>query len=229
MILPVPVIDNYLVGHPLIQMGYAYEMDSKEIAMEALTLASVQYNYLSKYTSDASYTKPPSGGTNSVLDLLVKMSKDERFNSLSKDIDYGNMEEIMTKHEDLFLEYWNAWEISDPVKDFEASQKAAASLFITSVNPDSHDYNFFIVHLLTSNYAVRVLLPFFPVQYHISLVRQWWLLAIVVFVLKGRPSPNPENVDKDLKGRDWKYVQDKALNSQFRDDAHYVKGRSLAI
>ena len=204
-------------------------MDSKEIAMEALTLASVQHNYLYKYSSDASYTKPPSRGTKSVLDLLIKIAKDKRFDDLSKDIDFGNMEEMMTTHQDLILEYWNELEFSDPVKDFETCQKAAVLLFITSVNPESHDYNFFIVHLLTSNYAVRVLLPFFPVQYHISLVRQWWLLAIVVFVLKGRPCPRPEVMNNEVKGRDWKYMEDKALNSAFRDDAHYVKGTSFAV
>lgn len=65
------MIANFeLVGHPLIQFGYAYEMDSKEVAMEALTLASVQHNFLYKYSADVSYTKPSPKCTNSILDLL---------------------------------------------------------------------------------------------------------------------------------------------------------------
>ncbi|TWU74585.1 Cell cycle checkpoint protein rad17 [Metarhizium rileyi] len=214
------------LGHPLIQLGYAYEMDSKEVAMEALTLTSVQHNFLYKYSADASYTRPSLNGTSSVLDLLIKMSTDRKFNSLSKDIDYGNLESMFTNHEDLILEYWNAWDISDPLKDFESSQRASVALLVTSADPNSHDYNFFIVHLLTSSYAVRVLLSFFPAQYHVRLVRQWWLLVIAVYVLKGRPCPNLENVDRDLQGRDWKYVEDKALKSEYSHDAHYVKEKS---
>ncbi|KID90039.1 MGS207 protein [Metarhizium guizhouense ARSEF 977] len=211
------------LGHPLIQLGYAYEMDSREVAMEALTLASVQHNFLYKYSADASYTRPSSKRNSSVLDLLVKMSGDENFDSVPKEIDFGSFESMITNHEDLIMEYWNAWKISDPVKDFESSQRASVALFVTSVDHKSQNYNFFIVHLLTTSYALRVLLPFFPAKYHISLVRQWWLLVIAVFVLKGRPCPNLENIDKDCNGRGWEYIQDKALNSQFSGDAHYVK------
>ncbi|KHN99928.1 MGS207 protein [Metarhizium album ARSEF 1941] len=211
------------LGHPLIHLGYAYEMDSKEIAMEALTLASVQHNFLYKYSADTSYTRPSSDMTNSVHDLLVRISNDEKFDNLPTDVDFGSLESMFTSHEDLILEYWNAWVISNPVEDFASSQKASVALFVTSVDPKSHNYNFFIVHLLTTSYAVRVLLPFFPAEYHVSLVRQWWLLVIAVFVLKGRPCPNPENMDKDCSGRDWKYVQDKALSSKFSADAHFVK------
>jgi hypothetical protein len=204
-------------------------MDSKEVAMEALTLASVQHNFLYKYSADASYTKPSTRSTNSVLELLVAISNDKSFNSISKDAEYGTFEDMMTNHQERILDYWNAWDVSDPVKDFESSQRAAVALFVTSVDTKSHNYNFFIVHLLTTSYAVRVLLPFIPTKYHISLVRQWWLLVIAVFVLKGRPCPNLENMDEDLKGRDWKYVQSKALTSAYSNDAHYVKGMSQAM
>jgi hypothetical protein len=200
-------------------------VDSKEVAMEALTLASVQHNFLYKYSADASYTRPSSFSTNSVLDLLVRISGDKGFNGIPKDSAYGGFEDMVVNHQDLILEYWNAWDMSDPIKDFESSQRAAVTLFVTSVDPKSHDYNFFIVHLLTTSYAVRVLLPFFPVEHHIGLVRQWWLLVITVFLLKGRPCPKPENMDKDLDGRDWKYVLDKALHSEFSNEAHYVKGK----
>ncbi|KAK2596182.1 RFC checkpoint protein Rad17 [Conoideocrella luteorostrata] len=211
------------LGHPLIQMGYAYEMDSKEIAMEALTLASVQHDFLYRYISDPAYTKQSSISAKSVLDLLIKLSQDEELDKLPKTNEYANFESVITEYQDIVMKYWNAWDISDPLKDFENSQHAAVALFVSSVDPSSRNYNFFIVHLLTTSYALRVLLPFFPVQHHIGLVRQWWLLVIAAFILKGRPCPNPENVDKDLKGRDWKYVQDKALNSSHSGDAHYVK------
>ncbi|GAB0136160.1 hypothetical protein EsDP_00004472 [Epichloe bromicola] len=221
----IPLVHGLIcgLGHPLIQLGYAYEVDSKEVAMEALTLASVQHNFLYRYTSDPTYTRQPSISADSVLDLLIKMSRDEDLSRLPKNIEFEDLETIFKEKEDILMRYWNAWDISDPLEAFKSSQKAAVALFVSAVDPIARDYNFFIVHLLTSSYAVRVLLPFFPKQYHVSLVRQWWLLAIAVCVIKGRPCPNPETVEKDLGGRDWKYVQDKALNSSYSNDAHYVK------
>lgn len=212
------------MGHPLIHLGYAYEVDSKEVAVEALGLASVQYNFMHKYLDDKGYTKPAPFTSGSPLQLLIKLSKDDRFNSLPKNPDFGDLEEIFDKHDDLILEYWNAWVFDNPVKQFELSQEAAVALLVATVRPGTHAFNFLLVHLLTTSHAVRILLPVFPEKYHMVLVRQWWLLVLAVFILKGRPQPDPDNVDRDLKGKTWKYVEDKALNSAWSKDAHYVKG-----
>ncbi|KAG6310031.1 hypothetical protein E4U44_006008 [Claviceps purpurea] len=59
-----------IFGHALIQLGLAYEVDSKEIAMEALALASVQKDFLYDYSSDSSLNKISSISSDSILDLL---------------------------------------------------------------------------------------------------------------------------------------------------------------
>ncbi|KAL4730114.1 RFC checkpoint protein Rad17 [Fusarium chlamydosporum] len=209
------------LGHPLIHLGYAFEMDCKELAMEALGLACVQYNFFHKYLDNQSYTKQAPFTSASPLDLLTKLAKDSRFDSISPDL--SDMEELFNKHEDIILEYWNAWEINDPLKQFELSQEAAAALLVATVKPGTHAFNFLLVHLLTTSHAVRILLPFIPEKYHITLVREWWLLVLGIFIVKGRPLPDPDNVDSDPKQRGWKYVEDKALNSNWATDAHYVK------
>ncbi|KAG6005416.1 hypothetical protein E4U21_000196 [Claviceps maximensis] len=211
------------LGHPLIQLGYAYEVDSKEIATEALTLASVQQNFLYDYSSDASHVKKSPIASNSVLDLLFEMTKDEDLDSLPEDLEFRDLESIFKENEDVVMKYWNAWDLSDPVTAFKNSQRAAVALLVTAVDSTARDYNFFVVHLLTTSHAVRILLPFFPARHHKGLLQQWWLLVIAVYVIKGRPRLIPENVDTDLHGRDWKYVQDKALTSSHSNDAHYVK------
>lgn len=200
-------------------------MDCKEIAMEALGLACIQHNFLHKYSANASYTKPSPLASNSPLDLLVQMSKDDRFKRLPENLDPHELEALFDKHEDLFLEYWNAWEMDDPVKQFQQSQESAVALLVTSVKPGTHAYNFFLVHLLTASHAVRVLLPFFPPQHHITLVREWWLLVIAVFIVKGRPLPDPGNLEKDTSGKNWEYVQKRALASRWFNDAHFIKGK----
>ncbi|KAG6031416.1 hypothetical protein E4U41_007578 [Claviceps citrina] len=212
------------LGHALVQLGYAYEVDSKEVAMEALTLASVNHDFLYNYSSDPSFTKKSSMTANSILDLLDEMSKDEDLDSLPKNIQFDNLETIFKEKEDVVMKYWNAWDLSDPVKSFQTSQQAVVALFVSAVDPAARNYNLFILQLVTTSYAVRVLLPFFPTRYHISIMRQWWLLVIAVYISQGRPCPLPENVDKDLGGRDWKYVQHKALNSSYSNDAHYING-----
>ncbi|KAK7424889.1 RFC checkpoint protein Rad17 [Neonectria punicea] len=217
------------LGHPLIHLGYAYETDCKELAMEALGLLCTQYNFLHKYLDDKSYTKPSPFTSGSPLQLLVKLTNDDRFKSISKDSTSDDMEDIFAKHEDIILGYWNAWVIDDPLKQFELSQEAAVALLVATVRPGTHAFNFLLVHLLTTSHAVRILLPFFPENYHIPLVREWWLLVLAIFIVKGRPLPDPDNVDQDIKTKTWKYVEDKALNSAWSTDAHYVKDATVAL
>jgi len=211
------------LGHPLIHLGYAFEMDSKDVAMEALALTSVQYDFLHKYSEDASYTKASTLSAKTPTELLQKMSSDKRFNSLPKNPGFGDLETIFDQHESLIMEYWNGWRINNALREFELSQEAAVNLLVATVRPGTHAYNFLIVHLLTTSHAVRILLPFFPPEHHVTLVREWWLLVLAIFILKGRPEIDPDNVDKDLKGKHWSYVEDQAINSPWATDAHYVK------
>jgi len=214
----------FVVGHPLIHLGYAYEFDNREIAMEALGLAAVQYNFLHKYTDDSSYTKKSPFRSTSPVELLGKLADDDRFTHMFDEPGFDNIEPLFQKHEELVLEYWNAWEISDPVKQFQESQEAAVALLVATVPPGTHSYNFFVCHILTTSHAVRILLPFIPTKFHISLVRQWWLLTLAVYIAELRPKIDPDNVSTDLKGKSWKYVEHQVLNVEWSTDAHFVKG-----
>jgi Questin oxidase-like len=198
-------------------------MSCKEIAIEALGLAATQYNYFHKYLDDPSFTKPSSLQSTSPLELLDKIAKDKRFDGLFKEPSFGNIDRLFEHHEDLVLEYWNAWHIQDPKKQFQDSQEAAVALLVATVPPGTHAYNFFVCHLLTTSHAVRILLPFVPVKFHVSLVREWWLLVLAVYVAEMRPIIDPDYVPPDRLGRQWNYVEGKALNSDWATDAHYVK------
>ncbi|KAL7819996.1 cell cycle checkpoint protein RAD17 [Trichoderma gracile] len=210
------------LGHPLIHLGYAYEVDSREVAMEALALTCVQYNFFHKYLDNRSYPRPSPLKSKAPLDLLSQLSKDDRFGKGPEDL--GDLEEFLDKNESPFLEYWNGWDVDDdPKKQFELSQEAAVALLVAIVPPGTHAYDFFIVHLLTTSHAVRILLPFVPPKHHVALVREWWLLVLAMFLVRGRPVPDSDNVESDLKGKNWKYVVDKALNSAWSKDAHFVK------
>ncbi|KAL8722611.1 MAG: hypothetical protein Q9225_000917 [Loekoesia sp. 1 TL-2023] len=222
-----PLINNLIsgLGHPLIHLGYAYELSSREIAMEALTMACSSYNHLHKYLDNPSYTKPSTNSTQSPLEILCRVQKDSRFDGLFGHEGANNLEPLFEKHEDEVLEYWNSWHITDPTQEFKASQMAAAALLVASHKPGRKSYDFFIVHLLTTSHAVRILLPLIPTKFHVPLVRQWWLLTLAVYIAQLRPEVVLTSVtDYDRKGRDWDWVDKQAVEGVHALDAHYVKG-----
>ena len=207
-------------------MGFAFEVDSRELAMEALTMACTQYSFFHKYLDEPAYTQPSKLTGNSPTELLQMLSKDTRLTKLPAQIGLEDVEKIFDDHKDLVVEYWNGLDMTDPTKGFEACQEAIVALLVATVRPGTHAYSFVLVHLLTSSHAVRTLLPHIPSEHHINLVREWWLLAIALHIVTGRRTIDPDYVEKDLKGKHWTYVEDKALNSRWNTDSHFVKGKS---
>ncbi|KAF2460016.1 hypothetical protein BDY21DRAFT_337173 [Lineolata rhizophorae] len=221
-----PLVNSLISGlaHPLIHLGYALELSSRTVAIEALALATCFYSFLHKYLDDPSYTKASTFKTDSPLNILQRVAADSRFDGLFDGPGLGNMDVLFQKHEAELLEYWNAWDLSNPGEQFEQSQRAAVALLVATHNHQDQKYDFFLVHLLTSSHAVRILLPLVPAKFQISLVRQWWLFTLAVYISQTRPEIKLERItDYDVAGRDWKFVQNGALNSRWALDAHYVK------
>ena len=191
--------------------------------MEALGLAATCYSYLHRYLDNTSYTRPSTYSTSSPLEILQLVREDKRFDGVYDHL--GNdLEPLLDKHEDAVLEHWNAWRISNPRKQFEESQQAATALLVATHKPGTK-YDFFLVHLLTSSHAVRIILPLIPAKFHISLVRQWWFLALVYYIAQLRPGIDLDLVkDHDLKGRGWDWVDKQAVGGEHALDPHYVKG-----
>ena len=194
-------------------------MNSRDIATEALGLAATQYNFLHRYTDDAFYTKPSPIPSASPAELLTKLSQDKRFDGLFKNPSFENIQKAFDQHEALVLEYWNAWALDNPVEQFEQSQEAAVALLVSTVPPGTHSYDFFFVHALTTSHAVRILLPFIPPKFHVSLVRQWWLLVLAVYIARLRPRVDPDYIPRDLGGKGWSYVEARAFDSEWAVDA----------
>jgi hypothetical protein len=221
------------VAHPLIHLGYAYELNSKTVAIEALAMGSCFYSSLHKYIDDPRYTKPSphsaTGTQSGLIDILAKVRKDSRFDGLY-DHRSGDITKVLEEQEEAFLEYWNAWDITNPTEQFRVAQELGMGLLVGTPAPAHGKYDFFLVHVLTSSHAIRILLPLIPAKYHMSLLRQWWLFALAVYIAQTRPEID---MDKTIPGenskKSWKYVVDKALNGPHANDAHYVKGRSWCL
>ncbi|KAI4135786.1 MAG: hypothetical protein LQ347_000375 [Umbilicaria vellea] len=214
------------LGHPLIHLGYAFELSSRELAMEALGLVATSYNFLHKYLDKPSYTKPSSYSTSSPLEILERVRQNKQLDGLFERPGAENIEPIFDSHEDVVLEHWNAWRITNPKEQFEDSQRAAAALLVgTHHASGAAKHDFFLVHLLTTSHAVRILLPFIPARFHVALVRQWWLLTLAVYIAQLRPAVLTDAIaDYDVNGKDWKWIDKQALEGQWALDAHFVKG-----
>ncbi|KAG8626559.1 hypothetical protein KVT40_005504 [Elsinoe batatas] len=232
---PEPLVNNLICGlaHPLIHLGYAFELSSPTVAIEALALTACFYNDQHKYLDDPAYTKPAPEPTTDLLEILGRVARDERFEGFVTERNGGEVDALFTdpEKEKVLLEYWNSWEITDPKKQFEDSQKAAAALLVGAPSEKQPKYDFFLVHALTASHAVRVLLPLLPAKWHLSLVRQWWLFALSAYVMELRPVVDLSRVeDFDPKGRGWDFVEQQTLRSEFATDAHFVKGcRALRV
>lgn len=214
------------MGHPLIHFGYALELNSPTLAIEALAVASAFYGEQHKYLDDRSYTKPSPWSSDDPLEVLDKLRQDKRFDDLTWPEDSNeNIDSLSTdkEKESLMLEYWNSLTLHNLPSQFEATQRAAIALLVSTHKPGKK-FDFFFCHVLTTSHALRIIIPLIPKKWHIPLIRQWWLLVVMVYMAQSRPEIDLAKIhDVDLKGREWKYVDDKAVNGQWKLDSHYVK------
>lgn len=212
------------LGHPLIHLGYAYELSSRDVAMEALGLATTNYNFLHQYLDDPKYTRPSTYSTSSPLEIFQRIRADKRLDGLFDRPGDADMQRLFEKREEVLFEHFNAWQFSDPQKQFKDSQHAAAAVLVATYKAEEQPFDFFLMHILSTSHAVRILLPMIPAEFHMTLVKQWWLLSLAVYVCQLRPEIRLEYVtDCDLKGKDWGWVDKMAIEGKAAMDAHYVK------
>ncbi len=223
-------------------LGYAYELDSREVAMEALGLAATNYNFMHRYLDDPKYSKQPTAyQTSNQFEVLARVRADKRLDGLFSGPGLSNFNDIFSHHESILMEHWNAWKMSDPKRQFEQTQQVAVALLIsaaaaaaahtpTSSPPNqekqSTEYDFFLLHLLTTTHSLRILLPHLPAQHHIPCLRQWFLLTLAFYISQLRPAISLQKhiLDYNIQGRDWEWVVDQALKGEHSLDAHFVKG-----
>ncbi|KAI0998273.1 hypothetical protein K3495_g9921 [Podosphaera aphanis] len=209
------------LGHPLIHLAYAYELTCKELAIEALAQTSVCYDILHKYLDSPHYTKP-SDVIFSPRQILDRIQNDTRLDNLFSDPGPTNIVPLLTHHEEIVLEYWNMLAADNSPSQLQACQDAAIDLLTHTVQTGTKAYDFFIVHVLTTSHAARILLPFIPKQFHLNLLRQLWLLTICVYIAQLRPEIKykPETIPP---GTSWAHVEQKSLQGSWATDAHYIK------
>jgi len=226
------------LGHPLIHLGYAYELSSREVGMEALGLVATCYDPKlaalleanSASTSNAVTANPLTPSTSNLFEVFARTQSDSRLNPHFTNLGDNNLSRLFSDSSltSILIEHFNSWKITSPTTAFEQSQRLATALLI-STSPkkpiSGHGYDFFLLHILTTSHAVRILLPFLPAEHHIPLLREWCLITLALYIAQLRPTISAAQVrDYDLNGKTWEDTFKLALTGDHKFDEHYVKG-----
>ncbi|CZR65089.1 uncharacterized protein PAC_14989 [Phialocephala subalpina] len=218
-----PLINGFSggLGHPFIHLAYAYEFQSKEVATEALSLGCTEYDpthqYLDRYPkNDSAYS------STSLAGIITSIHSDQRFGGYFNQPGYINIKTILSNQEGAILEHWNAWGVDEPTKQLESCLDVAVLLAICTNS--SEQYDFFLAHVLTVGHALRVLMPHFSPEQQVSVLRQYGLYTILVYIAQLRPPFSKVDIESvDLEGRDWDWVRQRALTATWSVDSHCVK------
>lgn len=112
----------------------------------------------------------------------------------------------------------------DPIAAHRLLTRAGTLLLTATHKPGSPSYDFFICHLLTTAYAVRILLPALPQEATMPMLHGHWLFFIVVYINQLRPQVRCKLVDEvDLEGRGWDDIVKHTLRQNGAEDSHYLK------
>jgi hypothetical protein len=210
------------VGHPFIHLAYAYEFQSKGVASEALSLGCTEYfalhGLIDHPAPDSSTYK-----TQSLADVIERVRTDSRFDGLLTDPGITNFDPILQHHFRTVVEHWNAWEVVDPVQQFE--QLCDVSLLLALSDGDAEkSFDFYNVHLMTVCHALRVIWQEFPAERRVPLLRQYALFAILIYIAQLRPNFGMEKIEAvQTEGRGWKWVVETALAHKWVLDGHFFK------
>lgn len=163
--------------------------------------------------------------TSSLAEVIKRVQNDERFDGLVEMPGTVNFGIVLQNRFQEFVEHWNAWEVEEAKieQQFQHCCDLSVVLAIASGYGDGK-YDFFYAHIMTVAHAFRVLWHHFPAERRLSLLRQYGLFTILIYILQKRLDYDIAEIEKvDINGRDWDWVAQTALNHRWGMDDHFYK------
>ena len=223
-------------GAPIIHLACAFELDSRQLAMEGLTLASVTYRddvaqFMVALQSTANAEtdeehKEHKARKGAPLRAILEAARDDhRFDVYKNGSGPGPGAEQQPGFQAIggsfktaearsaFVEYWRAWDLAgtdDLTPKLKEAQRVFAGLLVA---PGQAQHSVSLATALSVSHGVRVLLPFVPAKYHLCILQQWWLLALAVYIESGLPAVPVAAEGPAATIQDWRHVKDKAITS----------------
>jgi hypothetical protein len=218
-------------GHPLIQLADAFELQSSELAVEALSLNAVDYNDLHKILSipgNNETGKPTSSPDN----ILSEIASDSRFTGVLSRPGVQNTITLFTNQEtrSATLEYFLKIDLSDIQTVVAQLADLAVLLACAAHKPGEPAVDFYLNHASTFVWCLKVLLPVFPrPDDTLVLVRCVWLLIVLAYITELRPVLTPALIEEVTitLGLGWEAVfqgfsTDDGLKGKYLD-AHFLR------
>jgi len=224
---PEPMINSIVSGvaHPLIHIGYAFELDSRIVASEALTQTAVCYNYHHEFVDKL---KPPKSGSKSALEIFQDLRSDDRL-PLFDAPGVGNLEPSVKKSINFVLSHYDQWQINvnNLEKTIEDLFDLSVYLYGATHKPDQIDFDFFLLHLLTSMHAIRVIYSHLnDRQLAEHILFQFFYFSSMLYICQLRPEVNKKLIYDykiDDSKQNWDYVIERSVNTILAEDPHLVK------
>ncbi|KAK9472525.1 uncharacterized protein V1510DRAFT_365408 [Dipodascopsis tothii] len=215
------------VAHPLIHLAYAVELDSAELAVEALTLAAVCYSPYTSLVGDFVAAAPTGTERDPLAVLSTLRTVPELGFTATLNVDAATDTYARVLDDDVLPHIERALHALDTVDASDALERItrACATLLTATHPDDRVvFDFYLLHALTAAHAAQVVLPLFA-GHERALVGALWLHVILLYVAVQRPSVRPERDSRYVMpaGESWETVTELALSGPQRQDVHYVK------
>lgn len=219
-----PMINGLVCGlaHPLIHVGYAIEMNSLPIGIEALALTAVCYNYHHEIVDQL---KPPTTPSKSVMKIFKEIHFDKNLPIYEKP-GVSNLRSTVKNCFDIVMSYYNQWKFdrNQPEKNIEELFDFSVYIFGATHKTNQIEFDFFLLHLLTSMHAIRTVYPHVKDENLFEhILYQYLYFGIVIYISQLRPEINERLIDEYPMEKNWNYVIEKTLSTKLSDDAHAVK------
>lgn len=216
------LMDASLCGilHPIIHIAYAIELNSRQVACEALTMSAVCSDPLHQVTSKL---KLPTNGTKKALQIIEQIRVDDRASHLVKPFHPNSA----LAHESVILSFYNEWQMPDDVdKAIEELFNMSVYLYGATHKPNDIGFDFFLLHLVTGMSSIGKLRPYLDETVIKKLLCSFFYLSIAIYISRQQPEINEQLIDGykvDENKFNWKYVIDKTLNTKLATEVHLVK------
>ncbi|ODQ52379.1 hypothetical protein SAICODRAFT_19941 [Saitoella complicata NRRL Y-17804] len=211
--------------HPLIHLGYAFELDSFEVAVEALTLAAVCVNFIQPvFSVEMERYQEPEEAYLPAMDVLKAIGQDQRFNGLFEKPDQENLKLLLEEFLELMLEHYRDWDWTKT--SLEGLFDIAVHLYAgTHSSTDfAPKFNLSMLQMVTAAHATRICSTMLPSNTLPLLIRELFFAMCLHYITQLRPAFHDDVFEKyDTEGRGWEEVYKSAVNGEGSKDAHFVQ------
>lgn len=220
------------VLHPVINLGYAQELDNPLLAIEALTLITCAYTRDLGVLCEES--EKVEALTDDPLEIFHRIRADCELDERVRDSRKWRVHHIATEFHEKITRYCGQLEINRHVTA-DKLLHLGALVFAATHKDNDPQYDFILLHTLTATHELIELIKaaetdsgFIPPDKSIQnqMLSRLWVSFILVYIAQGRPLIKPERIaDYPIKSTSsaWEEAVTLTLTGKQRLDIHIPK------